>query len=103
VRAVICPRCGEGIDDLEYNTKLEEGGAAFLLGTGGNEIGYQERHTEVYDLEFFCPKCGALLFDNDEDALDFLLGEDGFVTVSEVTSVDELLAAMAAIDDIPAE
>ena len=76
----ICSQCGEDIDSLRaeskevrfYKVELD------VLKTPDKLCLRWEEYAEPQDLEdeFFCPECNRKLFDNKEEALAFLKGEN---------------------------
>lgn len=66
-----CPKCGAGVDCLEY-TGLETVKATYTL---TEFIGW-EMEGVMGSEEFLCPECTALLFNDEEDARKFLMGLD---------------------------
>jgi transcription initiation factor IIE alpha subunit len=67
-----CPECGEEIHELFYT--LIDGGRAWLNDDGEleYELASDTYGDSVIGIRFTCPECGAELFDNEEDAEDFL-------------------------------
>jgi len=67
-----CPKCRKEIEDLRFYAKVERWGTFFM----GNTPEYPEYDTKEdgdwSDLIFCCPKCDAILFQNSDDAEDFL-------------------------------
>jgi len=66
-----CPKCGEGIDCLDY-TGLEAVGATYTL----TEFINWDMEGVVGSEEFNCPECNSLLFKDEVDARKFLMGLD---------------------------
>lgn len=65
---VKCPSCNEEIEDLNVSTDV----VTFANFDGKD---YQiENHEDWNNLEYHCPKCDKLLFDNEDDSIKFLEG-----------------------------
>jgi predicted RNA-binding Zn-ribbon protein involved in translation (DUF1610 family) len=68
-----CPKCGEEIDRLYY--KVVDYGTVWLKENG--ELDW-ELASETYGdeqksaCEFKCPKCHAVIFDDEDEAVEFL-------------------------------
>jgi hypothetical protein len=70
-----CPKCGREINSLllrakqmhDFRVYEYEGGLEyFWIGASSDD--------DLENEEYYCPKCGAILFTNDIDALNFLKG-----------------------------
>ena len=70
-----CPKCGKEIRALNY--KVIDSGVVRIRENGEIEYelisDYGLEQKEVCD--FSCPECDAILFDNEDDALDFLMSD----------------------------
>ena len=68
-----CPECGGEIDYLTaFNTSVPQVSNFFVKADGETEYEYVETSEEGTDYHYYCPKCNAFLFDNEEDAERFL-------------------------------
>ena len=72
---VKCPECGEEIGVLKNICTNITQEFTFYIAKGEVEYKYEDTPSEGGDSEFYCPKCNAFLFDNEEDAERFLKGE----------------------------
>jgi hypothetical protein len=66
-----CPKCHEEIDAL--NWKHHKVAYGFMKEDGELTEDYPDYENDY--IEFFCPECDALLFDNEDDAFDFITGK----------------------------
>lgn len=64
-----CPKCKTNIDYLHQYIETRFN---FELDAEGNPFTLQAQPTEAEDYE--CPECHEALFDNQEDAIEFLKG-----------------------------
>jgi predicted RNA-binding Zn-ribbon protein involved in translation (DUF1610 family) len=68
-----CPKCGEEIDRLYY--KVVDYGVVWVKENGEldweltSEI-YGDEQKSAYDFE--CPKCHSIIFDDEDEAVEFL-------------------------------
>ena len=72
-----CPKCGEEIDHL--NLKSIDGGEMSLSEDGEDGEFQIDWNSDIYgeetlDTSASCPECGEKLFDDYEEASDFLRG-----------------------------
>ena len=72
---VKCPECGEEIGVLKNICGNITQEFTFYIVKGEAEYKYEGTLSEGGDSVFYCPRCGASLFDNEEDAERFLKGE----------------------------
>ena len=69
-----CPKCNEEINTL-INTESGEMEYSLSIDCQGDIEWSQINFYGVDSNEFVCPKCGQMLFANQEDAIAFLKGE----------------------------
>lgn len=62
----VCPKCKEEINYLQYSSTIEE------TGTYDIKHGYDKDYGNVCQIKFQCPDCGEELFNDEEDAYNFL-------------------------------
>jgi transcription initiation factor IIE alpha subunit len=78
-----CPNCGKDIDFLKnYVSGITEEFNFTVDDRGYPEYEHVDDLDAGADSEFCCPECGATLFVDEEDAINFLLGKTTQVSVS---------------------
>jgi hypothetical protein len=76
-----CPKCGKEINFLKSYVYSRDEFNFVIDNDGTFDYDYVDNWDCVIDREFCCPECEEILFTDEEDARDFLLGKK--VEVSE--------------------
>ena len=74
-----CPKCGREIHSLllrakqrhDFRVYPDEGGHGLDM----YWVGESDPFDDLEDEKYYCPKCGAILFINMDDVMDFFLGK----------------------------
>jgi predicted RNA-binding Zn-ribbon protein involved in translation (DUF1610 family) len=68
-----CPICGEEIDELKYVAEEIHEYVFYIDNTMPDEVRYEETDMWTGDWQIWkCPLCGAELFYNEQEAVEFL-------------------------------
>ena len=71
-----CPKCKEEIENLNFSKTKEISGSVVF---DGNDIEFIEEF-DIYEEQkphtYRCPECNEILFENDEEAEEFLRDDD---------------------------
>ena len=71
---VKCPKCKMEIDYLKAEDWVSRG--MILEVQNGREVySDTEHYDDIRDEKFICPECNSVLFENEEEAVDFLNGK----------------------------
>ena len=68
----LCPKCNEEIDNLNSYLKGEEKSKFYPDDNGEAEYQWQD-FIDGDNIDFECPNCGQVLFQDEEEALKFLI------------------------------
>lgn len=67
-----CPKCGEEIEELKTYEEMN----SYLRISDSGEADYTtDGYLEKEEYNYECPECHEVLFDNEQDAIDFLKGK----------------------------
>lgn len=73
-KPVVCPKCNEEIDTLR-ETKIREATGTLTRDSSGDYFFEVDTYLPEFEEELFCPNCENKLFDNEDDAIEFLEGD----------------------------